>query len=306
MDYIGTLIKRVRRDSQSLVYSAQTGVQDQSIVDFLNEGVTFLTSKISAQNSVFFQREVVLSASPAGTYTIRGRLSYDSKIIAVQQVIDDNSRPVNLTYRDIRELGIAGSSYSIQNGEIVIDFNGSQQPFDIKVIYEEQLPRFAVRAGIATAGTGLNGQLTDLAVNYLNNFSDDDFNLAGDMYICAFDKDGNITMRNIPYNSVALGDFELDPYSYEIGESIDIGSYIALGKNVSTHVGLSREHQDFLVGYATHAVMGIKGCSFETQTFLRKRYETLLEAILETHTQPVKDYSQINVVDRDLLIPWRA
>ena len=109
-------------------------------------------------------------------------------------------------------------------------------------------------------------------------------------------------MRDVPYKSCSAGIFVMSSYPYEVGETINIGNYVVIGKNASTHVkSISKEHQDYLVAYTTLAVLGMKGASFETQTYIKKRMESLLSTIIETHTDPVKDYNSINVIDDDLL-----
>lgn len=300
MEYVGSLIRRVRRDSQSMVFHKNVGVVSQQIVDFLNEGLRDLVAKISIQNSLFFQKEIDFDLVRNGTVDIRGSLSYDAKIIAVQSITSEG-HVFNIPNRDIREVRPGnGVAYAVQNGELVIE--GQEIVTSVRVIYEERLPNYAERAAVILDGTGLDGKLIAITVGFLDLFTADDFNNAGDLYFTAIDKDGTILMRNVPYVSCSsLGAFTIFPYAYEKGEVINVGNFIAIGMGNTTHVNLSKEHQDYVVAYATSSVMGVKGASFETQTFLKKRREDLLATILETHSDPVKDYNNINVVDNTLL-----
>jgi len=303
MDYVGSLIKRVRRDTQRQVYTKTTGVLDFQIVDLLNEAVRDLVGKISIQNTNFFQKEVILSLGSSGTYDIKGRLLYDSKIVAVQATFSDGSRITNIPYRDIREVGPSrGIAYAVQNGEIVLELSSYSLPNSLTVIYEEKPAIYGQRAGIIVAGTGGGGQVLGVTISYLAPTTEEDFNDAGDLYFTVVDKDGTILMRDVPYTSCTAGVFTMDPYTYEIGETINVGNYVVIGKNATTHIqNISKEHQDYIIAYTTLGVLGMKGASFETQTYIKKRMESLLTTILETHSDPVKDYNSINVVDDDLL-----
>lgn len=301
MEHVKGLINRVRRDSQSKVYSKNTGVSNQQICDFLNEALHEIVSNISLQNSVFFQKMVTVPLGGDGTYSLRGQMFLDSKIIAVQAVGDSYLPNGNIPYRDIRESTTSVStSYYVQNGEIVLSTN-LNLPSAIQIIYEDKLPEYALPFGKITAGAGSGGDVTAVTVSYLNGFDDTDINDIGDLYFNAIDKDGTILMRNIPYISVASGVFTMNPYSYSIGETINVDDYVTLGKYTTSHIPISKEHKNFIVAHAVWRVRGHQGASFETQTHCKKVRDEFLKTLQDAHADPVKDYNTINVVDRDLL-----
>ncbi len=302
MRYIGELVKRVRNDSNFNLYVPNgTGVQSHEIVNLLNDAQGIALAKITttAHSIAPFQSEAIVSVvQGTETYNVRGVLLHDIKIIDVQYRSSEQFRFRDLTKTSIGEINKAGSlayKWALQNGAVVIDVPEEENVSELKVIYEDRPPRLGLRAGLITEGTGKDGYLLTMKISYLNDFADKDFNADIDRYFSVVDKDGNILMRNIPFKSISSGTFSLDPYNYQEGESCDIGDYIVLGRDTSTHFKLGEVFVTYLVNYAVEKLTSSKGASEAKIEALRRTTSESLNVLVDSYLSGDKDATDPNI-----------
>lgn len=305
MRYIGELLRRIRRDSNFKLYTSSTGIQDEEIIDLLNDAQSELITRISAVNTTQLQSEAILDIVSGQTvYNTKGRLLHNSKVVDVKLQFDGVEGWQSIGKQTIRE--IKGNYWdrvvwALQNGNIVVDGRVDDQVTKIKVIFEDFPYRLAKRAAIITDGAGSGGFVTEVSCSYLYANAEADFNADIDRFFCVTDATGRTLMANVPYLSVASGVFTLPVggYRYGAGETIDIGNYILIGKEVTTHSNISDDLERYYIYYVTEHLSGTKGASEERIKFLSDRTSIALTGIVESYTIGDKDYHEINIDDDD-------
>lgn len=306
MRYISELIRQVRNDSSFKLFTSGTGIQDIEIVDLLNHGQTIAVSKITQASGAQapFQKEVIISVSGGvSNYFTKGLLLHNLKVIDVQFKAESSQKFLDLEKSTIREIGKAGApkyQWALQNGDIVVEVPESVVISELKIIYENKPLALAQRAGIIISGSGKDGQLLAMNINYMTNFSDANFNADIDRYVCVVDKDGKLLMRNIPYKNISSGVFALDAFAYETGETADIGDYVVIGKDSSTHTSLGSEFEVYLVYFVVEQLSITKGVGEEKRKALTNRALSALETVVSSYSDGDKDYTNPTITEETI------
>jgi hypothetical protein len=305
MRYLGELIRRLRNDSNFKLYTSNTGIQDQEIIDLLNDAQSELITRISAVNTTQFQSEAIIDiVSGQTTYNTRGRLLHNAKIVDVKLQFNGFDSWCDIGKQTIRE--VKGNTWdrvawALQNGNIVVDGRVDETVSKIKIIFEDFPYRMAKRAAIITDGAGSGGRVTAVSCSYLYPNAEIDFNADIDRYFCVTNASGTTLMLNVPYISVTNGVFTLpvSGHGYEAGETINIGDYLLIGKEVTTHSNVSSDLERFYIYYVTLHLRGTKGSSEEALKFLTDRTDVALSGIVDSYAIGDKDYTEINIDDCD-------
>lgn len=249
MRYIADLITAARRLSINEDFTEDAngnvtgGIGDDEILQYLNDAQDRLQSVISRSHppSRPFMKSVTVSAvTNQQEYEVPDRVFYGMAIDQIEysptgQLSDFTvMERLNLFNNDTNTSNFPrGYLRSFGKFQVVPIPSTSQGTF--RVMYERTLDDVDKRRGTIASHTDSGTQITALTLST----TDDDPNAinGSNKYLCVNDKDGVVTMYNIPYTSYdsSTGVVTLPAFTYQSGESITDGDFVTVGKYTTTH-----------------------------------------------------------------------
>lgn len=255
MRRIDLLISEARQETNNVIFTDDTGIQDSEFLRWSNSAQMRLLSLIQQAHPDLFQRETIVQA-------IQGQEEYD---IPANTFL--GTRVQNIEYSRTK---LTEDYYLLKKGFLKERVNGptgtpsfyirfSNQFFcqpspatsgSFRVISQLALPRLDIRRAVVASSVldGSTNSITSLILNTSLDIADQ--MMIAESYICIVDKDGAILMEGIPISDVNIttGVVTIDPgFSYISGESIPAGSFVVLGQYSSTHSQLPIVAERYLV-----------------------------------------------------------
>lgn len=253
MRYVGLQITTARSQSDNSDYSETTGIPQNDVVEFIADGQDYLQAVISGAfpNVKIFEGEEDLTiVSGQATYALPDNVYLKNRLYYVGYSDSGLEKDLcalrkgNISERFF-ETGHP-SIYIPRNKEIIVSPVASSGL--VRVNYERKLDRLDIRRGTiesrVLSGTTLTEVVLASDVN-LDSSTIEDYS-----YFCVNDKDGNVTLYNVPISSYNSSSRTLTIDSFDIGtSSIAVGDFITLGKYSTTHSKLDDACERFLVAW---------------------------------------------------------
>ena len=257
MRRIDLLITDARTETDNLIFSDSTGIQDSEFLRWANSAQTRIYSLIQQTNPNLFTRETIISAvTNQEAYTIPSLTFLGSRVTMVEYSKTGLSRDYYLLKQGSIYERVNGSSgdpvfYIPQSGQLLIQ-PSPQSGGSFRVITQKELPRLDIRRASVSAVTldTVNRTITSLTFDPTLNL--DSTTIESENYITIVDKDGNIKMDAIPVTAVdtTTGLVTLSAgFVYDEGETISVGDWVCAGSYSSTHCELSNNVERYLVDF---------------------------------------------------------
>lgn len=297
------LLRRIRERSDNLDYGSESGISDEQLVDYINDGLAKMQSHLAEQHSEAFGTTALLSLTPGvEQYDLPEEMLEGAGLLLVEHKFDSQY------YRKLNKVSMGersdGSTYDprsyIRKGRRIylrpIPARGSDD--ELRIEYVRRWDRIGVRRGTVTAAT-IGTSVTDITVatklyNTGDEFRDSDLRQAdlnsilGSDYICIVDRDGNYLAKNIPIDTdlspiTGVTSIQLSVPSHILadGETIPVGAYIVLEKDTSTHqLELDRTMERFLIEFSVWRVKSQDASNeaYEQQGYLKSIMDDILAA----------------------------
>lgn len=267
------LIRRVRQRSDNLDYGTEAGISDEQIVDYLNEGLEKLQSRIAEQHSEAFGTSTTIRlVSGKEEYALPDDMLEGAGLLLVEHKFDTQY------YRKLNKVSMAersdGSFFDprsyVRKGRSIylrpIPTRGSDD--ELRIEYVRRWDRIGVRRGAVASIRERNELLEEIVIEGKNystgdSFRDEDLKLADYNavrecdHICLVDRDGNYIHKNIAIDSDAITSGQNDSLvlpilNTDIIDTTDfVGKYVVCEKDTSTHqMELDRTVERFLIHFA--------------------------------------------------------
>ncbi len=309
MKYIGDLLIEIRRDTRNEdvpTASTEVGIVTNDFLRYVN----FAQEKcqaiaISAKSTKFNTTKEISLVSGTIEYAIPDRVYLDEHILNVEYSHTGLAR----NYYEIREKRLSDRtdypgtpSFYIRRGSSLLlcpIYNSSGAK--ARITYDRAVDTLDIRRGTIADRVISATELTSLS---LDTSSDDDSALSSAQYVCINDAYGNVTMYNIPvtgYNSsTGVLTIKNGSFSFEDGETVDIGSYVTVGQYTTTHSKLNHLCERYLAQYAEYKIFR-RDSSDDAEKAKEDMKETLKELAI-SYAETPRDEIDIQIDNIDLMV----
>ena len=282
----------IRKISNNEEFSSDTGIDDELVLYYINEGQHRLQANIiAAHNNLFIKTTTQVTAIDTATYALPSDAYLENKVISVDYSDDNgaNYERIKLVNDEDRSMGSDNTGrphgYSVEEGVIHL----SPVPNEIgqlRIRYTRRIDELDKRRGVASIITLDNSTntITALTLDVSGDPPIDQENLDGDHdFMCVVDTLGTMKMRNIQIDSIdtSTGAVTVNAgFTYESGETIAVGDYVVGGKDTSTHIELGRSVERYLVRYTVLTILQQDSSVdiSEADTLLRRMEEEIVRS----------------------------
>lgn len=227
------LIIMARKLSRNERYDSNSGVPQDVFVQYLNNAQDTLIKEITNLKTKFFKKQLVVDV-------VANQEKYSYPDDCIVQHIDTIqwTDTISGTYWQTLYKSYTKEKFTLQPGYpfAYIPYNDGfylNPPIvrgKLWIAYETTVPKAQKRAGLIQSVTINSGVLQAMTLNTTDATYDEN-EINSDFYMCIVDKYGAVKARNIPYNSIASGVFNINNYTLASTDSISVGDYILVGKN---------------------------------------------------------------------------
>jgi len=303
---IDHLITDIRAHTENEEFSDSIGIDDEEFVRFLNDAQYRLHSLIvQNHSSIFLQEKEISVVARQQAYNLPSDIYIKNKVSGVEYSYDSNSKnyfnlkPVTKRSRCNEE----GSpmDYIRQSGQVLLSPIPTDTGATIRLTYVRQIPRLDKRRGsvgsvtLDSSTNTITALSFDVATDTIDSTAIDKYN-----FMTIVDKNGNIKMKDIPYDSYSTGTGVItvtSGFTYESGETIEVGDYVCAGKNSTTHSELPEEVERYLISYCAWKILK-RDSSVDSQEATQALAEMEGE-IVAAYADPTDDIYEIPDINDD-------
>ena len=256
---VDKLITQIRNFTENSEFGDNEGISDSEFLQALNDAVNRLQSLIVSKHSKAFLKETVIPVLPlVRSYQMPIDAFLGSKVYNVELSETGNEDDYFKLKKTSLHLKSTQDSmpceYYTMDEKIVLN-PIPDTASSMRVTYTKRAANLDKRRGIVEIAVldSLTNSISNLQldVSSATTVLDSDELNACD-YICVVDKRGAMKMRNIPISSVnsASGVVTIDSFTFEEGETINVGDYVVCGEDTSTHpIDFPRTVERYLISY---------------------------------------------------------
>lgn len=301
MRYVGEIINAVRKRTKNTDSSvgtdgeATSGVTDDLILEFLNDGQDYLQGRVLSVFPDEFVASKDISVDGSSSYEIADRVFMDNRLISVKYSVSGRERD----FRALSPITIAEQSHDTNTHPYsYVRKNGAISPSPIatssvgkfRVYYYRSLDDVDIRRGKIASTTATTIVLED--------DSDLDNNALADAeYICISDINGTVQDYNVIASSYTSGTRTITiPSQTLVGGTAD---YITVGRYTTTHSKLPSEAERVIKIYAQKRLMDTDE---STRSVVEdSEFQAALSDILQTFSDVTQDIEQIPIIDWEMM-----
>lgn len=307
MRRIDLLVNDARTETDNLIFSDSTGIQDSEFLRWANSAQTRIYSLIQQTNPNLFTRETIISAvTNQEAYSIPALTFLGSRISMVEYSKTGQTRDYYLLKQGSIYERVNGSSgdpafYIPQSGQLLIQ-PAPQSGGTFRVITQKELPRLDIRRASVLSVTLDDVTRTITALNLDPTLNLDTTTIEAENYITIVDKDGNIKMDAIPVTAVdpTTGLVTLSAgFVYDSGETIAAGDWVCAGPYSSTNCELSNNVERYLVDFMIWKVE--KRDSSQTSQEISQEIKDQEFDITTSYASPTDDIVRPSILDAQYL-----
>jgi len=274
MARIDKLNERIRRLTHTNSYTdsatptAQRGLQTQTLVDLMNEAHETLHAMFFDNGSdVYIKQDTLATTTGVEAVSLPSDSFLGLNVLSVEYKYGSEStqyrklKQISMHERNTRCTGDPLTYITRENQILLGPIPGQTKSDGLRVTYEYQLPEIDVRRGkVSVVDSGTAPTSITITDKSLGDIALADSDLTG-TYISVVDKDGTQQMKSIPvtsYNS-SSGVITLGSFTPTAGEEVEVGDYVVIGANASTHSPFPRACEPYLVEYVKRNVLELNG-----------------------------------------------
>lgn len=304
MRQIQYLIDHVRRVTENTTFSADTGISDEEVLQYFNDGQDEIQAVVFTLFPDIFQREKEINVTrDQEVYAIPDDAFLGNRVQLVEYSSDGQSRNYRPLFQGGKRERLSGVSsepsfYIRRSGSILLQPAPDNSTGKIRLTYQRRVPRLDKRRATVSAAVLNSGNNTITSLTLDTSTAIDDTGLLEDNYITIIDKNGAINMKKIPISAIntTSGAVTVEAgFTYEDGESISANNYVLRGKESSTHSELPDICEKYLLEYvALRLSMRDSSTDAATISALLAKIE---ETIRRAFSEPDGDVSLVPILD---------
>lgn len=263
MQRLELLIKRARAESLNKEYSTVVGIPQEDFVSWANEAQDRLFSEAIKQHPKYFLAEKIIdSVSNQEAYDLPERI-YLSHIENMEYSVDGTE--LNYYRLDQAKLPerisypVGNPGYYIRRSKqfLLVPAPQNGGAAKIRVNYVKEIPRLDIRRAKISAVTASSTAVTALTLTAADLATlDPGGELANNNYLSIVDRDGNLLMAGLEYDSVNTGTGVVTitggSFTFESGESISTSDYVVIGEYACNKPDLPNTAERYLIEWMTY------------------------------------------------------
>jgi hypothetical protein len=291
------LIEASRQATENTQYTDTAGIQDSEFIRYLNDAQDEIHAIINTTFPMILMKDKEISlVQGQESYTIPRDVYLGTRIDTVEFSNSGNAQnyyPIKKGSMKERLNGVPGNpSFYIRRSDQLLIQPTPQSSGSIRVTYQYSIPRLDLRRGQVIAPTAVNQTtktITDLYLDPLQVIQDTE--LLADNFITIVDKNGAVKMRSIPITAIntTTGQVTIEAgFTFESGETIEVGDYACRGIFSSTTSQLPDICERFLIEYCnTRILMRDSNTDQDAITaIMAKAQDTITKAFSEPDSDP--------------------
>ena len=301
VDYI---IEDVREHTENQEFSESEGLSDNEFIRFLNDAQYRIHSLIVQQHpAVFIEEKEVDIVAGQESYSLPSDIHMGNKVSMVEYSStgdSDDYYVLKPTPMRNRMSGVDGDPayYIRKSGKILLAPvpTGSGK---LRISYVRGLPVLAQRSASVATAVLTTDSITSLACN-VSTDEVDSTTLNKSHFITVVDREGEVKMHGIEIDSVdaSTGIVSVTSgFTFEPGETIDVGDYIVTGKYSTTHPQLDLMVERYLISYASWKIL--KRDSSIDSTEAMQELASMEEEIVAAYADIDDDITEIPEINED-------
>lgn len=300
------LLTQIRRQSNNEAYGPNSGLSQQELLQYINDGLRDLQNTIVNEHDRAFITETFLDTVANQEFYALPDDMLDHGGIVSLEYSDSGLTPYYykldpLTPRERSSRVSASPSYYIRraNGILLRPIPSASVTNGLRLQYIKRLDKLNIRCGqVQSVTLGVN-TITNLTLNPASfndptGFDEDD-------YLCIVDQDGNVKMRNIRFESINVGSGVVTvsaSYTFQPGETIAVGDYMVIGRNTSTNqLDIDETVENYLINYAV-----LRAQQSDSSGDFRESAEVLAQMkqqIVDSYAQMDDDFRSVPEINQD-------
>lgn len=305
MRTVSQLILTSRRATGNLDFSENAGVSDEEFIQALNDGQEEIHALINL-NFPTILMAVKTQQISAGTDTYA--IPQDCYMGTRLDFLEYSPSGLASDYYPIRKGSVkeringqsGNPAYYIRQGSSVIMQPPPQNGGVLRITYQKAIPVLDKKRAQVASVTLTSNSISSLTLDTTTEL--DAAGLEEQNFISVVDKNGVMKMRYIPIDSVdqSTGVVTVSSgFTFEAGETIDVGDSVVRGKYASTHSQLPDICEKYLLEYCNMRVF-VRDSSTdqaEIAALMQKIEATLKQAFAE----PDNDPDRVPIIDPSFL-----
>jgi len=310
MERLELIIKRARAESLNKEYSTTVGIPQEDFVAWANEAQDRLYSEAIKTHPKYFTAEAIIdSVSGQEAYDLPAHI-YLSHIENVEYSIDGTD--LNYYRLDQAKLPerisypVGNPGYYIRRGKQILLVPAPQNGANakIRITYVKKVPRLEIRRAKIQAVTSTSTQVTALTLTAADLASlDPGGELASYNYLSVVDRDGNLKMAGIEYDSINTGTGVVTltggAFTFESGETISTSDYVVIGERSCNRPDLPDMAERYLKEWMTYRAMFRDGSSRAAAK--KADCEDILKDTIGAFADIDHDVSAVTILNTDYL-----
>lgn len=301
MTYIGKIIDdiiRPKTGNQSYSRDSSTGATTEGIstdliIDFINDALRFVQSRIIAvYPGEFVVENIQSTVANQEEYSITDNLFLNNKFITVEYSRDGSLDryellpPAGLHLRDTATGEVY--QYIRRNGKILLNRIPNHSNGKLRVNYYRALDNLDIRRGQITSKTTTSIVLDN--DDWLDNFA-----LADAQHICTVNSLGVVQDYNIPITSYNSGTRTLSFASQTVNAAA--ADYVVVGKYTSTHIAPDKPQRilDYCKVFAQARILHTDSSTDEINEL--REVKDILTDIVDSFSEMTEDVQDITILD---------
>lgn len=306
MRRIDLILEAARRQTDNVEYDASSGLSQDQLIQFANDGQDDLVEAILSEFPLSFTEEIEISlVADQEEYELPRDCFMGSRVIKVEYSHSGLSRDYyKLDLGTISER-VAGYSadpsfYIRKNKSVLLQPKPQKSGALIRVTYQKAFPRLDYRLARVGSVTTSGSSITALTLD--TSYPIFDTQLLEEEYVCIVDKNGLVKMQAIPLTAVdvSTGVCTIDTFSFQTGESIAANDYVVRGKYTTTHSYLTDNCERYLYQYVSWKIL--KRDSSNDSPEQGQELEMTKMQVVRSFAIPEQDTSTVPILDSQFLM----
>jgi hypothetical protein len=306
MRRVELLLELIRSETGNGQFAVGAGVQQNNLIQFLQNAQDLIFSQANQQKPKFFlnQADYITIVRDQEKYQVPSRTFLSSVDTVEYSSTGKETEFYPLNKYSLKERSTTHSGYPsgyISRGLDILLVPPATSG-SLRVNRVKELDRLDIRRGKISAHTASDGAVTALTLD-ASDSTFDSTQLNKFNYLCIVDRNGDIKMRNLEYDSVnaSTGVVTITNGSFSFGstEAIANGYYVTAGENTTNRSPLPDTCERFLIKSAVYETR--QGDKSKWSQTAKEDMKEMAEDIIESFALAEEDTPTVPITDTEYM-----